>query len=91
MTNGFSLHASVLGEFPHDRVIDLRRRGTAFEQGILDDVVLAKRVMERDVDLPIDCSGNQKARVLFVVGRQVGASAAETDSKWGAGNNHSDL
>ena len=53
-----------------------------FEAGILKQESFYKPPMNINVDILVDRCRNQEPGMLAVVGWQVGAAAAQRDSKW---------
>jgi hypothetical protein len=66
-----------LQRLTHDRVPDLVHRRHVFQLRVLDDDLLAERLVQGDVDILVDGRGDQKTGVFAVVGRQIGAAATE--------------
>ena len=56
-------------------------REHSFELGVFDDQFLNEGLMQGDVNILVDSGGNEKAGMLAIVGRQVGAASAERDRK----------
>ena len=60
----------------HDGMLHLFDRLHLLHTGVLDDQLLGEGLVERDIDVLIDGGRHDKAGVLAVVRRQVGAAAA---------------
>ena len=58
------------------------------ELRVLQEDARRERPHHRDVDVLVDRRGDEEPAVLPVVGRQVGAAAAERDAKRTAGDDH---
>ena len=74
--------------FANDRVLDLVHGLHHLDRRILDEVFGLEGLVQRDVDVLIDRGGNDEAAVFAVVGRQVGAAAAQGDAQRAAGDDH---
>ena len=55
--------------------------GTRSSFGVFDDQVVDEGLMHGDVDVFVDRRGDQEAAMVAIVGRQIGAAAAERDAK----------
>jgi hypothetical protein len=69
-------------------MLDLIDALDVFELGVLDNDPRTKRFVDGDVDVPADRGRDYKASVLLVIGREVGAAAAEADSQRTPGYDH---
>ena len=67
--------------FAEDGVLDVVDAGGAFEFGVFDDDLLLKGAMLRKVDVFIDGGGDEETAVRLIVGREIGAAAAERDAE----------
>ena len=85
------LKSDQLERFADDRMLDLVDRLHALELGIFDDQVVDEGLVQRDVDVLVDRRRDQEAAVLAVIGRQVGAAAAQRDAQRAAGDDHGRL
>ena len=77
-----------LERLAHDRMLELVDRADALELGIFHDQIVDEGLMHRDVDVLVDRRRDQEAALLAIVGRQVGAAAAERDAKRRAHDDH---
>src|SRR5882724_2160625 len=73
-----------------DRVLDLVDMRRALDLGVAQQHLLERRAVHGDVHVLRDGGGDEKATVPLVVGRKVGASAAERDAQWAASDDHAD-
>ena len=64
------------------------RARDALQLRVLDDQLGHEGLVDRDVDVLVDGGRDQEAAVLAVVGRQVGAAAAERDAQRAARDDH---
>src|SRR2546423_15197403 len=69
-------------------MFDLLDRLNALELRVLDDDLLLKRAVLRDVDVLVDRRGDEKTAVFAIVRRQIGATAAERNTQRRTGNDH---
>ena len=74
--------------FTEDRVLQLRRVRHTLQFGIFDDEVGYERFMQCDVNIFINCRGDEKSAELLVVRRQIRPAAAERDTKWRTRDDH---
>src|SRR5258708_29003487 len=58
------------------------------ELGVLHNDPRTKGFVDGDVDVTVDRGGNYKASMLPVIGGEIGAAAAETDSQRTSSNDH---
>jgi hypothetical protein len=80
--------ADEFQRFTDDWVFDVLDGLNALEFRILDDDVPLKRPVLRDVDVFVDRRGDEEAAVFTIIGRQVGATAAEGNAQRGSGDDH---
>src|SRR5581483_9816102 len=71
-----------------DRVADLSDLVDLLELGVLHPVAALEDRVHQHVDVLVDRGGDEKAAVLAVVGRQVGAPAAQRDAQRRAAEDH---
>ncbi len=63
--------------FTNNRMLNFIDGGHSLHFGVLDDQFLLERLVDRDVHVAVNGSGDQHAAVFAVIGRQIGAAAAE--------------
>ena len=71
-----------------DRVADLARVVDLLELRVLEPVAALEHGVREHVDVLVDRPADEEAAVLAVVGRQVGAAAAERDAQRRAAKDH---
>ncbi len=81
-------YPSQLQSLANDGMLDFINALDIFEFGVLDDDAGTKRFIDGDVDVAVNRRGEDKASMLPVVGREVGATAAETNPQRTPGNDH---
>ena len=69
-------------------MLDLVNALHIFELGVLDDNPGTKGFVDGDVDVAVNRRGDDKASMLPVIGREVGAATAETNSQRTPGDDH---
>jgi hypothetical protein len=74
--------------FANDRMLHLVDRAHALDLRVLDDQILDERVVQRDVHVLVDRRRDDEAAVLAIVGRQVGATAAEGNPQRASRDDH---
>ena len=67
--------------FPDYGMLHFCDRRDALELGIFDDQSWDKRLMQCDINVPINGRCNEETRMLLVIGRQVGAAAAQRNAQ----------
>ena len=72
-------------------MLQLGGRVHAFQLGIFHDQIRNEGAMEGEVDVFVEGSGYEEPALLAVVRRQVGASSAEGNTQWVAGDDHGRL
>ena len=60
----------------------------ALERGVLEEVVVRERPVDRDIDVPVDRGRDDEAAVPRVVRGEVGAAAADGDPERCTGYQH---
>ncbi len=83
-----AVHLHVGHGLADDGVGQLGRIGHALELRIFDDEVFDEGLVQRDVDVAVDRSGDQEAAELAVIGRQVGAAASQGDAERASDDDH---
>ena len=73
---------------PDDRMLDLVDLLDALERGVLEEVVVGERPVDRDIDVPVDRGGDDEAAVPRVVRGEVGSAAADRDPERCTGYQH---
>ena len=62
--------------------------GDSFEPRIFYEQIRRKVVMQRNVNIFVNCGGDKESAEILVVRRQIRAATAKSDAKWGARDNH---
>ncbi len=75
------LEAEHLDSFANDRMLDFVDSIDMLKMGIFQIDSLGERSHHVDVDVLVDGARDQEAAVLAIIGRQIGAAAAEADAE----------
>ena len=62
--------------------------GYFLEMGILQQKTIHKPAMNSDVNVLVDCRGDEESAVLAIIRRQISPAAAERDSQWRTRDDH---
>src|SRR5258707_5500353 len=72
-------------------MLDLVAGRRVLELRVFDDQLVNKCLMNRNVNVFVNCGGDQKSFVLTIVGWQVGAATSERDPQRATSNDHGSL
>src|SRR4029077_13506011 len=82
------VRADELDRGAHNRMSDVAGSLDPLKLGIFDDVTRLKGIVQGDVDIFVDCRGDEKPAMVPVVGGEVGAATAQGDAQRTANNDH---
>src|SRR5205814_9948075 len=74
--------------FANDRMLDLLDRSRFLERRVFQQEAVNESAMNIDVNILVDRRGDEKPRMLAVIGGQICAAAAQRNSKWRPGDDH---
>src|SRR5216117_729138 len=69
-------------------MLDLLDTPHALQIRVLDDHLIDKGLMNRDVNVFVNCGRDQEATILAVIGWQIRAASAKRKSERAPGDNH---